>query len=121
MIEGTIDKNGEALVDLDIQIDDSTHSIPFLIDTGFNGFLAVPMRLVNQFGLRLSDVQQGVTADGRTSYFDTVQVTVIWHGVPLTVQAQVLDEPLIGTRLLRGCRMKVDWVPGGAVQIDEIT
>jgi hypothetical protein len=52
-------------------------------------------------------------ADGRASYFDTVEITVLWHDEALTVQAQTLDEPLIGTRILRGCRIQADWVRVG--------
>ncbi|EKJ98747.1 hypothetical protein RBSH_05940 [Rhodopirellula baltica SH28] len=120
MIEGRIDNNVEAFVDLEIQLDDTTHAIAFLVDTGFNGFLSIPFRLVHQLGLPLSDVQQGVTADGRSSFFDTVELTVIWHGNPLTVQAQVLDEPLLGTRLLRGSKIEAAWIQGGMFQIELI-
>jgi len=37
----------------------------------------ITKRIGVQFGLQLLDVQQAVTADGRSGYFDTVKVTVI--------------------------------------------
>jgi len=37
----------------------------------------ITKRIGVQFGLQLLDVHQGVTADGRSGYFDTVKVTVI--------------------------------------------
>ncbi len=41
MIEGRIDSNLEAIVELDIQKDGATHKQRFIVDTGFNGFVAV--------------------------------------------------------------------------------
>lgn len=42
MIEGCIDSNLEAFIELDIQRDGAIHRQRFLVDTGFNGFIAVP-------------------------------------------------------------------------------
>lgn len=79
---------------------DRVMNVEFLVDTGFNGFVAVPMDLVNELGLSLGAVQSGVTADGRSSFFDTVSLTGEWNGEVKQARAQVLDDSLIGTRLL---------------------
>ena len=79
MIEGCIDSNLETFIELDIQRDGAIHRQRFLVDTGFNGFIAVPQSLVSKLGLKLLDVQAGITADGRASFFDTVEITVLWH------------------------------------------
>lgn len=65
MIEGRIDSNLEAIIELDIQHAGAIHRQRFLVDTGFNGFIAVPLSLVHTLGLKLLDVQAGITADGR--------------------------------------------------------
>jgi hypothetical protein len=70
--------------------------------------------------VRLGAVQRGITADGRTGFFDTVEVQVIWHGRPLVLRAQVLDETLLGTRLLNGNEFVVNWEVGGEVRLSEI-
>ena len=120
MIEGRIDSNLEAIIELDIQHDGAILRQRFLIDTGFNGFIAVPQSLVHRLGLKLLDVQAGITADGRASYFDTVEITVLWHDEAHTVQAQILDEALIGTRLLRGSRIQADWIRDGTFLVEQL-
>lgn len=117
MINGKIDFNLESIVELGIQNAGAIFKQRFIANTGFNGFVAVPQSLVDKFGLPLSDVQQGITADGRSSFFDTVELTVLWHDEARTLQAQILDEALIGTRLLRGCRIGAEWIRGGLFQI----
>lgn len=102
MITGRIDENLEARLALEIFTHERTHEVEFLLDTGFNGFLSLPIPLVNRLKLPLGEVQRGITADGRTGYFDTVRVVIIWNSRRLHLHAQVLEEPLIGVRLLRG-------------------
>ena len=120
MIEGRIDMNLEAFIELDVLLERATTPQRFLVDTGFNGFISVSQELVDQLGLKLLDVQEGITADGRRGYFDTVEITVLWHGESRTMQAQILDEALIGTRLLRGSRIRADWVRDGTFVVEPI-
>lgn len=107
MIVGQIDKNLEARIGIEVFAHGKLNEVGCIIDTGFNGFLALPMTIVDGFELQLGVVQSGITADGRAGYFDTV----------IDLQAQVLDEALIGTRLLRGLRLDADWLPGGEVRL----
>ena len=121
MIVGRIDGNIEARVTLSILHRGTKEDISFLVDSGFNGHLAIPESVVRQLNLPLATVQRGATADGRVSYFDTVDVCVIWDGKPTNVRAQVLDEPLIGTRMMRGFDMQVRWEVGGEIQLTPVT
>lgn len=111
MITGRIDENLEARLAIEILTQEQTHVVEFLLDTGFNGFLAIPMTLVDRLGLPLGEVQRGITADGRTGYFDTVRVDIVWNSRRVHLHAQVLDEPLIGVRLLRGFELNAIWTP----------
>lgn len=120
MIKGWIDSNLDAIIELSIQQGGVVHNQRFIVDTGFNGFVAVPQSLANQLGLKLMDVQEGITADGRAGFFDTVEITVVWHDEALTIQAQILDEALIGTRLLRGSRISADWIRNGVFQLEKL-
>lgn len=121
MITGHIDENLEARVALQIVHKDGGEDVEFLIDTGFNGYLAVSPSLVERLDLQLGAVQRGITADGRAGFFDTVEVKVIWHDQLRTLRAQVLDEPLIGTRLLDGNELTADWRMGGEFRIAKNT
>ena len=120
MIVGEIDDNLEARVTLSLVHKERSLDVEFLVDTGFNGFLALPTSIVQQLGLPLATVQLGTTADGRVSYFDTVNVCVIWHDRPKFIRAQVLDEPMLGTRFLSGHDMQARWEVGGEFRLSLI-
>lgn len=121
MLEGWIDDNLEARIRLRIKTTEGFEEVEFLVDTGFNGFAAIPMSLVQRFGLELGAVQSGITADGRAGYFDTVAVELVWHGDRISLRAQVLDEPLIGTRMLRGNGFSADWIAGGTFRLSQLS
>ncbi len=120
MIVGEIDANLEARVTLSLIHKARSLDVLFLVDSGFNGYLAIPQSLVSQLDLPLATVQRGTTADGRVSYFDTVDVCVIWDEQSKLIRAQVLDEPLIGTRMLCGHDMQVRWEVGGNFRLSLI-
>ena len=120
MIVGRVDGNIEARVTLSVLNRGTKEDLSFLVDSGFNGYLAIPEAVVRQLNLPLATVQRGATADGRVSYFDPVDVCVIWDGKPTNVRAQVLDETLIGTRMFRGFDMQVRWEAGGEIQLTRV-
>ena len=68
-------------------------------------------------GLRTLPGGEVVTADGRAGIFQTVHVPVIWHGHSKTLRAQVMNEPLIGVRLLKGSELFANWMVGGEFRI----
>ena len=120
MMTGRIDADCQAIVPLTVKHRNPAVpdvSIEFLIDTGFTGFLSIPTAWVERLGLRVIDIQRGITADGRAAYFETVDVTIIWHDEPRTIRAQVLEEPLIGTRLLRSNEATIRWEAGSTFEI----
>ena len=82
MITGYIDDNLEARARLRIVHKELIEDVEFLVDTGFNGHLAVPASLVTRLDLQPGAVQRGITADGRLGFYDTVEVQVIWHEHP---------------------------------------
>lgn len=120
MILGHIDEELQAIVSLVVMHKAKTETIEFLVDTGFTGFLAIPSSLVRTLELSVVDIQRGMTADGRVGYFEIVNVCVLWHDQPKIIQAQVLDEPMIGTRLLRSHQTTVRWEPGATFELNRI-
>lgn len=120
MIVGAIDGNLDARIPLALLVDGTQHEVEFVLDTGFNGYIALTTSVLSQLGLRLGEVQSGITADGCTGFFDTVRIKIDWHGKTCSVQAQVLDEPLIGTRLLNGNHVEASWTVGDKLTITEL-
>lgn len=120
MIEGEVDGSLEAKVELLLFHDDKQLRVSFLVDSGFNGYLAIPEAVVRQLNLPLATVQSGSTADGRRGYFDTVDLSFVWMDRVKRIRAQVLEEPLLGTRLLFGHDMQVRWEIGGEFRLTPI-
>ena len=120
MISGHIDDDLQAIVPLVVLHKAKTETIEFLVDTGFTGFLALPPSLVRTLGLSAIDIQRGMTADGRVGYFETIDVCILWHNQPKVLRAQVLDEPLIGTRLLRSHQSTMRWEAGATFELNRI-
>ena len=120
MIVGQLDENLQIIVPLVVVHKAATTEVAFLVDTGFNGFLSVSPELVRRLNLSVVDVQRGITADGHVGFFERVDVCVIWNDRPHTLRAQVLDEPLIGTRLLSGNDLHVRWQSGGEFRLTTI-
>lgn len=124
MIAGHIDEDWQAVVPLIALHSDpggAADTIDFLVDTGFTGYLSLSPAWVHQLGLSVIDIQRGMTADGHVGYFETVDVCILWHDQPRIIRAQVLDEPLIGTRLLRSHQANLRWVAGARFELDRVS
>ena len=95
--------------------------IEVVLDTGFNGELALPATIIRQLGL-LEDIRRpAVTATGDRVSLMTYYVTVLWHGQSRLVQVVEADgEPLLGMELLLGSRLTLEVRDGGAVTIDAL-
>ena len=97
--------------------------IYFLIDTGFSGALALPIRIIARLNLPPSDDRGAkvTLADGSTETAGVYDAQVLWHGRLREVELLNLEcEPLVGMELLRGSNISVDAAPGGVVAIAEL-
>ena len=121
MIAGTVRDEIELIVPLElVDAADQRQRIDFVLDSGFTGFLSLSSALVRQLGLSSRGIQKGLLADGTASIFRLVTVNVIWNGSLRTIEAQILGEPLIGTRMLKGCELRAKFELNGEVAISEL-
>lgn len=85
-----------------------------LIDTGFDGYLCLPIGIAVSLGLEL--VAQGTVeyADGRTELEleFSGQVTLLAETRTVRITLTRSDEALVGTDLLRGCTLFIDFDTG---------
>ena len=97
-------------------------ALEVVVDTGFTGALALPEPIIRSLGLE-SYVRRDVTlADGRTIRTAAYTARLLWHGQPVDVWVPMMDSaPMIGTDLLAGSRLSIDWWEGGEVIIEERT
>lgn len=114
----------EARITLTILGNDAgNEDIPFLIDTGFGGALALPIHIIRRLDLPPADSRytEVTLADGSTETVGRYVARLLWHGRRREVNLLNLDgEPLVGMELLRGSNISVDAAPGGVVAIAEL-
>ena len=97
--------------------------IPFVIDTGFTGTLALPIHIISRLNLPPADDDETevTLADGSAEIAGVYIARLLWHGRPREVELLDLgSEPLAGMELLRGCNISIDAAPGGIVTIAEL-
>ncbi len=95
--------------------------IEAVVDTGFDGELTLPRGLIRRLGYPYAGFTRGTLADGSAVRFDYHEGSLLWHGGEerAVVVLAADGNPLIGMALLRGSRLTIDAVPGGAVRIEE--
>ena len=79
MIKGTVNAAYEAVIALRLQgPDGQTRDIEAVVDTGYSGFLTLPVALVAELGLHFAYMGQAFLANDAEVDFDVHYVTVLW-------------------------------------------
>ena len=120
-VRGQVNGRGEAVVPLRVRRPAGTATIVVssILDTGFTGALALPAATIATLGLSRQSSRSARLGDGTVRQLDLYAAEVEWAGSwRLILVHQVGRDALIGTRLLSGHRSTIDWVPGGAVEIE---
>jgi clan AA aspartic protease len=119
MILGSVSPSLEARLPLTLQgPGGQTQQIDAAIDTGFNGFLTLPLAVINALSLRWLSNQTATLAGGGTVTLSTYAVTVQWDGGQRTVQVEAIEnQPLVGMALLEHHELQIQVRDGGSVTI----
>ena len=121
MITGKITKNREAVIELEVIGTNWQDKIEASIDTGFDGYLTLPLYLINRFGLQQAGYRQAILGDGKKVVFNLYRVRIIWHGQVREVPVLQADGgPLVGMALLNGSRVIMNVVEDGQVRIENL-
>ncbi|MBC8137624.1 MAG: hypothetical protein H8F28_17210 [Fibrella sp.] len=108
-VEVTLPTDGEKLV------------VEFVLDTGFNGDLALPQRVIQRLSATMQPAQLHRMANGDVFTAPTYLLDVSWLGRTRTVEVIALEgNPLLGTGLLLGTQITIDAVAGGEVIIERM-
>jgi clan AA aspartic protease len=123
MMQGIVDQNCEATIRLVVgNADSQRQMIDAVIDTGFTGFLTLPLSVLASLNLRAYRREEGILGDGSTCIFDVYRGLVIWDGELRRIDINESEtEPLVGMSLLYGYRMQLDAVEGGKVTIQALS
>ena len=123
MIRGAVNDRNEIRIPLPV-LDGIGYEqvIDAILDTGFNGSLALPYAQISSLQLP-PPLSGGLVrfGDGRVEWIDYYEISVVWDGVEQVVAVQALDgDILIGMALLSGYDLRARVVVGGSVEIEAI-
>ncbi len=123
MISGTVTEDREIVIELEVlAADPSAIAIQAIVDTGFNGFLTLPISVLNALKASAAGTRRAEPGDGNLVEMDTYFVKVRWLDEDREVLAlQAEATPLVGMSLLWGSRVGFDAQDSGTVTIDVIS
>jgi clan AA aspartic protease len=99
----------------------SLKTVDAVIDTGFTGFLSLPIAIIMELKLQWSYRDRATLGDGSETVFDVYSAEILWDGQLREIEVDSAEtEPLLGMALLRGYRLQVDTIEGGLVSIETL-
>jgi clan AA aspartic protease len=121
MITGVVTANAAMIAVHLVGINGQTATLDALVDTGFNGFLTLPLPEIAWLGFAYQGNMEAVLGDGSETQMDMFLGTVQWEGQfrEGTVLAAE-GTPLVGMMLLSGSRLCLDITDGGPVTIERL-
>lgn len=97
----------------------ASEEIDALLDTGFNGALALSSEQIAALGLNQRSKTRVVLASGERRHVPTYHATIRFGTKKQTVLVAEAGEPLVGMALLWGYDLHVQCVDGGDVVVEE--
>jgi clan AA aspartic protease len=99
----------------------ATQLVDTVIDTGFSGFLTLPIDIISALGLSWEGRDIATLGDGTSCTFEVYLAVVIWDGQYREIYVNESETvPLIGMRLLRGYDLRIQTIEGGTVAIEAL-
>lgn len=96
-------------------------SLNFVIDTGFNGYLALPPQAVSAMSLPLYSSIPATLADGSQVLSSIHLATVIWDNLEKEVFVLASGyKPLLGTAMMQGYHLEIDFEENSLVSLEKI-
>jgi clan AA aspartic protease len=96
-------------------------SLDFVIDTGFNGYLTLPVQAVSVMNLALYSSTPIKLADGSEALSAIHLATVVWDDVEKLVLVLASGyKPLLGTAMMEGYHLEIDFEDNGLVSLEKI-
>jgi clan AA aspartic protease len=121
MMQGRVNQRCEAVISVAVRGGGKIKSVDAVIDTGFNGFLSLPIAIIIELGLPWNYRDRATLGDGSETLFDVYDAEFIWDGQYREIEINAAEtEPLLGMRMLKGYRLQVDTIEGGLVTIETL-
>lgn len=95
--------------------------IEYVIDTGFVGFLTLPPAAVSAMNLPFIRRMPANLADDSTIHLSVHVATILWDGLKRDVEVLATgSQPLLGTLLLDGHHVNIEFTDGGLVSVEDL-
>jgi clan AA aspartic protease len=99
----------------------SSLPIEFVIDTGFTGYLSLPLEAVSLMGLPFRHDTAANLADDSEVLMPVHEATILWDGEEREVLIVAAGKrPLLGTALLDEQELVIQFTDGGLVTVDAL-
>lgn len=120
-MNGRVNAVLEATLPLIIHGPNGQMAVTAVIDTGYNGFLSLPLAIVTALSLPPLASRSVTLGDSSRKVLDFYEASVVWDGSLKTISVLCVEgDPLMGTALLKGLKLDIDFVVGGPVQVVRI-
>lgn len=122
MIRGTVSDELEPLVSIRVEnASGSAQVVRALVDTGFNGWLSLPIEIIDDLDLPWLRTGRAYLADDQEIRFSIFGGFIFWDGELRQVTIDAGGEtPLVGMGLLENYELKIAARPGGDVSMTAI-
>jgi clan AA aspartic protease len=122
MLTGTVNAFREAVLRLAVPgPGGEERAVEAVVDTGYDGSLTLPPRLVAELRLPFRNRASALLGDGSRTLYDVHDGIVLWNGRLRRIAVDVVDiDPLLGMALLYGQELTIQVVEGGAVSVREM-
>ncbi len=119
MVNGKVLASGEPVVVVKVRgPNGQVAQVETMVDTGFNDELTLPPWVVEKLALEFRHEANYTLADGVTAATRVFEGEIEWHGGwQAVLVVEIESEPLLGMVMMRNCRLSVDVVDGGSVEI----
>ena len=98
------------------------HAVEVVLDTGFEGELALPGSLLATLGAASRGAAGFSLADGTPVMGGLYSLVIEWEGMPRVVEVvDIASEPLAGLELIRNHHLEADIIAGGQVIITTLS
>ncbi len=119
MIVGKVNAKRDAVISITVQGQQNRQiEVEAVIDAGYNGFLILPAAMVQSLSLQYLARTQSMLANGKMEDFDVYAATILWDEQERLIEVDVTGaESLVGTALLDGYELRIQFQPEGNVNI----
>ena len=96
-------------------------SLEFIVDTGFTGFLTLPPKAIAALNLPFAESIPASLADDSEIQLPVYEAIILWNGTATEVRVLATGRrPLLGTALLQGQELVVQFVESGLVSVSDM-